>query len=333
MRLKLLIFGVLLSFLSNAQKGDKWDHLTIEIKTDKPDKPARTDKPGNPGNNDRNPSGNNSNNNSLQTGSESVQLSGVSQLHINRILSLVRLSNISIKLWKLFTEPRSMNSAIIKAYLWEDWTDFDGEIGKLPESSKQILLGVAIDADFDIQTAIQDAKAKGQDITGLKAELELWKKIEDRTTKQIQNKDWYGDRRLSSVQTSFYNISVGANYNANSGNARGILIQPNFTVAHSEDLPVKAMVYFYNENGNALLDRNRQYSAGNGGVAMGIDLLPCCNYSLFDGTSSNLLFIPYNELEIDGRPGERYDLKYFIAFFAHGEQITSTDFFHFSLSY
>lgn len=89
---------------------------------------------------------------------------------------------------------------------------------------------------------------------------------------------------------------VWVDHNEMKGNQMGMIIHTKFQTRKLQNSLVQVAAYFYDGNGNALRDRDNQYDAPDGQVAVSTNNLnPTYEYSTFNDTT---MFMPYDQLDI-----------------------------------
>ena len=134
-----------------------------------------------------------------------------------------------------------------------------------------------------------------------------------------------GTSKKNSTQKAAQISNLSVDHNFMQGNEKGMLIHLKFAIENCQGEDCQVAVYFYEESGKQLADKNQQYKTDNGFVSVGSHFSPAfgkTNYQDFK------IFMPYRELDLG--PG-KYDLKFYASIFHHPTRtfIGSSDYTHF----
>ena len=88
---------------------------------------------------------------------------------------------------------------------------------------------------------------------------------------------------------------IWVDHNVYEDGVKGMRIHIKMHVHNFRSKNGRATVYFYDNNGNALVDRNNSYNTTDGKVAVGKNFTPNYDNTVFDDFK---IFMPYNELHI-----------------------------------
>ncbi|TCC99969.1 matrixin family metalloprotease [Pedobacter psychroterrae] len=121
-----------------------------------------------------------------------------------------------------------------------------------------------------------------------------------------------GGNSNSTVFGTLTNVSVAHNAVQNWKN--GMRIIGSFRIINSVGRKCKFVAFFYAGNGTPLRDYNQQYSTLNGAVAVGLEIIPNNNSSVYNNQE---LFIPYEELHM---PRGFHNLKMIVSVFDDQER-------------
>jgi hypothetical protein len=99
---------------------------------------------------------------------------------------------------------------------------------------------------------------------------------------------------------------IWVDHNVYENSVKGMRIHFKMDVDNLRNKSCRAIVYFYDEDGNALIDQNGNYNTTNGKVAVGESFTPSYESSTF---SDFKIFMPYNELHITRQGSYKFSIS------------------------
>jgi len=103
------------------------------------------------------------------------------------------------------------------------------------------------------------------------------------------------------INAKIHDVSLA--YNVIRFEKKGMLIHVKFSISGMQAQEGHATAYFYDQDGNPLMDQNGAYAASDGAVAVDVLFTPSYPITQYDDLE---LFLPYDELELDAGT---YNLK------------------------
>jgi len=102
------------------------------------------------------------------------------------------------------------------------------------------------------------------------------------------------NKRLSSPRATFSKQWV--DYDVYEDGVKGMRIHVKFSVYDMKNMDSYVAIYFQDDLGNKLKDKNQKFYSTSGDVAVYKSLNPCCDETDYDDLQ---IFMPYNELDLD----------------------------------
>jgi hypothetical protein len=107
--------------------------------------------------------------------------------------------------------------------------------------------------------------------------------------------------------------SVWVDHNIFEDGVKGMRIHVKFSINNLQNVPCRAIAYFYFASGEALKDFNKKYNSFDGQVSVGTDFTP----GFVDTSYNDLqLFMPYDELHMNKG---QHQLKFIIELFGRNK--------------
>ena len=112
---------------------------------------------------------------------------------------------------------------------------------------------------------------------------------------------------IDSNQPSAQINSITVSKDQDLDDGKGVIIHVSLSIQNMKDKKVQVSAYFYDNDGNALIDKNNKYYTSDGKVAISKDITPSYEKSKYDDLQ---IKIPYNELHQSGTHSR--NIKFFV---------------------